>query len=571
MKRIDDSRLERADLLIVGGGISGLSAAISAKEARPELDVLVIDRACASKGWAGKASRTTGLISYVTEEDDPEDFVRHCVEEIGFYLNDQDLLRDMAVSSRQLLDTAAGWGVEFLRGESGELVYAKWPTPWGTAAIDPDMCAAMAAHARELGVRFLDRTALSDLTLTGGRITGGVGFTAGARPIVFQAPAVVLAQGAQDYMITTGWCGTGNAIYAAWRAGADMRNAEFGNMCDFARLSPEGWIYYGAHGGAHIAHDHLYTSRENISQKYRPGFHSSMDPTAAYAWYAETKAGRGPVFVDLSDFAQKEGVLFRWHPTAAKRRAVLAQKTRPPENKRFNVVPGFLGEMSCVRVGHQMETTLPGLYAVGDASGAGSARGGAAPTPPAKIHGTGILNALFTGIRGGQSAARYALSVRDSAPAPDLEQASALLDELYEPMERREGLSLRELIHRVQDVVAPVDYSSVKEGGRLERALEEALALKPETGRLYAADAHELGRCLDAKAMVLCAELFYRASLARTESRGFHLREDCPDRDDSRWLKWIILKKQGEQVELSTQDVPIERYRYRPDRKEGAP
>ena len=97
MKRIDDSRLERADLLIVGGGISGLSAAISAKEARPELDVLVIDRACASKGWAGKASRTTGLISYVTEEDDPEDFVRHCVEEIGFYLNDQDLLRDMAV------------------------------------------------------------------------------------------------------------------------------------------------------------------------------------------------------------------------------------------------------------------------------------------------------------------------------------------------------------------------------------------------------------------------------------------------------------------------------------------
>ena len=163
------------------------------------------------------------------------------------------------------------------------------------------------------------------------------------------------------------------------------------------------------------------------------------------------------------------------------------------------------------------------------------------------------------------------MSVRDSAPAPDLEQASALLDELYEPMERREGLSPWELIHRVQDVVAPVDYSSVKEGGRLERALEEALALKPETGRLYAADAHELGRCLDAKAMVLCAELFYRASLARTESRGFHLREDCPDRDDSRWLKWIVLKKQGEQVELSTQDVPIERYRYRPNRKEGAP
>lgn len=561
-------RQEQADLLIVGGGISGLSAAITAKETNPDLDVLLIDRACASKGWAGKAARTTGLISYVTEEDDPEDFVRYCVEQIGFYLNDQDLMREMAVSSREILDKAASWGVDFLRDEQGKLIYAKWPTPWGTAAVDPDMCRAMSKQAKKLGVRILDRVGLSDLTITDGRVTGGVGFTENsAEPVVFQATAIIFAQGAQDYMITTGWCGTGNAIYAAWRAGAEMRNVEFGNMCDFARRSPEGWIYYGAHGGAHIAHDHLYTSKENISQKYRPGFHSSMDPLAAYAWYVETKAGNGPVFVDLSDFAQKEGVLFRWHPTAAARRAVMAKKTNPPENKRFDVVPGFLGEMSCIKVDHQMATSIPGLYAVGDASGSGSARGGAAPTPPAKIHGTGILNAFFTGMRGGAAAAQYAAANHETTVAPDPDQVDALLQELFVPLEKGAGISPWALIHAVQDVVAPVDYSSIKSGERMQAALREAQGLKPAMEKLQAKNGHELGRALDAKAMVLCAELFYRASLLRQESRGFHMREDIPERDDKNWLKWIILKNNNGAVEVAIEDVPINHYRYRPETK----
>ena len=59
--------------------------------------------------------------------------------------------------------------------------------------------------------------------------------------------------------------------------------------------------------------------------------------------------------------------------------------------------------------------------------------------------------------------------------------------------------------------------------------------------KLKAADLHELARCVDAESMALEAEMFYRASLERTESRGFHLREDFPDRDDARWLKWVIV------------------------------
>jgi succinate dehydrogenase/fumarate reductase flavoprotein subunit len=64
--------------------------------------------------------------------------------------------------------------------------------------------------------------------------------------------------------------------------------------------------------------------------------------------------------------------------------------------------------------------------------------------------------------------------------------------------------------------------------------------------------------------MILCAEMFYRASLARTESRGWHLREDFPGRDDSRWLKWILLQDKDGKMLVSTEDVPVHDYPFQP-------
>ena len=70
-----------ADLLIVGGGMAGLACAISAKETDPEVDVLVLDKVVS--GWGGKANKGGGNISYVTEEDGFETFLRYHVENMG--------------------------------------------------------------------------------------------------------------------------------------------------------------------------------------------------------------------------------------------------------------------------------------------------------------------------------------------------------------------------------------------------------------------------------------------------------------------------------------------------------
>jgi succinate dehydrogenase/fumarate reductase flavoprotein subunit len=125
-----------------------------------------------------------------------------------------------------------------------------------------------------------------------------------------------------------------------------------------------------------------------------------------------------------------------------------------------------------------------------------------------------------------------------------------------------------ELVHAVQDVMVPVGYCIYKHADRMNDALAKVLALKEQVPQLAAPDPHYLAACHVAEAMVLGAEMFYRASLAREETRGWHLREDFPRRDDAHFLKWIELREAGGEMEVSLHDVPVDTYPLKPNGNE---
>jgi succinate dehydrogenase/fumarate reductase flavoprotein subunit len=558
------------DVLIVGGGLAGLTAAITIKEKSPQLDVLVVEKA--TTGWAGKADRGGGILAFLTPDDDPEDFVRFHVHNVGCFLEDQELLSEYAHTCNTVLDRLDAWGAKLAKEKDGSWKYIKLPEgdlPWGLASVDLDMCRRLLKRARKLGCRFLNKASMVDLLKEGDRVGGAIGFSveSGGCYLV-RAKATILANGSQNYRVIPMWSsGRGDGIAAAYRAGARMRNAEFGSFLNMVHVVSREAIFG--------AEDHMYNaSGEDITAKYRHGIQSDIYPMAAVGWYKEQLAGNGPVKVKSDENLLQIGseILFAvdmiWdRPAANAFWSRLWEKARTAEGKSDGnlpeIVPGFLGEQSPVMVDHHMATTLPGLYAVGDVSYNGSAWTGAVPSPPGRIRGTGLMNAVWSAHRGAVAVAEYTEGV---AAVPDVDYARAAEQKktIFEPASREEGAAALDLIHAIQEAMTPVKYSNWKSEERLKEALGMVLEVKEKLGELKAADPHDLARCNEANSMALSAEMFYRASLERKESRGWFVREDYPEMDNANWLKWIVIENNQGEMTVSTEDIPIERYPIRP-------
>ena len=176
------------------------------------------------------------------------------------------------------------------------------------------------------------------------------------------------------------------------------------------------------------------------------------------------------------------------------------------------------------------------------------------------MRGSGLGFATYSGVRCAPAAVAAA---RAANGRPDAAQAEALKTRVFAPL-GREGMAAPDMVRAVQDLMAPVGYSLYKSADRMEEALGKVLALKEQVPQLAAKDPHYLAACHVAEGMVLGAEMFYRASLVREESRGWHLREDFPERDDANFLKWIELKDEGGEMAVSLEDVPVADYPLQP-------
>jgi succinate dehydrogenase/fumarate reductase flavoprotein subunit len=567
-----------SDVLIVGFGIAGISAAITIKETSPDLKVIAVDKG--SVGYAGKANKGGGHVAFIPDGAE-EQYVEYHARNLGDYLNDQDLLRIYANSTVKTMDHWASWGVKFVGREIAPQAHAI--IPWRICLVDLDIMIPMSQHAKRQGVKFMEKIAVVDLLMDGDKAVGAIGFgLLDGKTYIFKAKSVILANGDQGFRIMRMWnSARGDGIAAAYRAGAKMRNAEFGSFMNIMSMEHK-MVSYGAEDALYNALGESASTRAGLDPKLKSTIGGvDLGGSQSVFMYKEVLEGRGPIYENTKEngfvyspigrnMAPEVGVPdppFR-RPVAEKFWHRLWEKNKmggyKDDNPMKEVIPGVVAELSPLYVDHDMKTSLTGLYAAGDICGNGSGWTGAVPTPPGRNRGSGLIMSVFMAIRAGESSAKY-VDELTAEPAVNEDQATQLKKEIYAPLERISGVTTSEIVWDVQNVMQPVAYSGYKSEDRMTEALNKVLKMKEKLPKVVARDPHDLSAANECRSMVLGAEMFYRSSLERKESRGWHMREDYPDRNDNEYLKWIFLQDKNGEMEVSSVPLPMDTYKYKPE------
>jgi succinate dehydrogenase / fumarate reductase flavoprotein subunit len=552
-----------ADVLIAGGGIGGLAAAIKVKEENPECDVLIVEKQ--TIGWAGKATKIGGILAFLGPNNDADKFIDFQVRTSGIYLNDQELLSKYVEGTYKAIEQLGEWSDKFAKTPDGKMLSfpAMFAPEYSSTFIDIDMMLPMRSRARKMGVKIINKIHVVDLLKQDNRVVGAVGFNiVDGRFHIFRAKATILANGSCGYKVRRFWsAGTGDGIAAAYRAGAEMRNAEYGNLY--------GHTVFQATDSGMVGSDFLVNRLgENLSQKYMPDkgpVGVFLPVKLAIGLEKEVAEGRGPIYFVPPESMPPHG-LHTGLPKVEEWQKRMKNKEMAygiSHGSKPEIAVPLHGETSCIKVDHEMKTTLEGLWAIGDTSYAGSALAGAVASPPGVCPGSGIMYAVISAGWAGASAAGY---VSEASPVdPEADEIKKTKETVFAPMQNSNAFSPWEAISTLGSIVAPMKYNLRRSRERLEEALGMIERLKEKLPVLHAKDTHYLGKCHEVRSMTLCAELTFRAALMRSESRGFHFREDFPERDDKNWLRWIIIRQDKGEMKLTTQPISIGKYKIKPD------
>jgi succinate dehydrogenase / fumarate reductase, flavoprotein subunit len=549
------------DVLILGGGGAGICAALKARESGA--DVLMVDKC--GIGWNGQVPIGGGILAYIYP-DRVDGWVERVTRESQFF-NNQEWTHVFGSQMHQATMDLAEWGITFLK-KDGEIDILDWGPTNVTLFDAPKSLVALKKTAAARGIRMMDKIYVIDLLKNGDQVVGAVGLgLVDGKIYVFNAKATIVATGNCGYLHEKTYASVlGEGPAMGYRAGAKVTNAEFNSM----------YVWGIKLLGKELMGIHFYLYLENalgekIMGKYYPelmvGEHAvyTFDPRVIRAMYEEVTAGRGPIYINLQGLTDAE---IAWcgddivpeltHLMANDTMRLLKEKCGiDPSRERAEMWPRYLYSGGGLRIDIHGRAGLPGLWAAGGACSNCWTNGGGSQA------GLGVQSAAITGFVAGEDAAAYAM---DSALSPvDPAYAENVIARVLAPMDRSGEVDAAAITYRVHEAIVPMRYNRMREKGRMNEALAILEEARTDLQRVGATDFHYLASYHSAESMLMAAEFTLRAALMREESRAQHFREDFPQRDDKNWFKWINIEKGDGGPALSSEPVPIRKYRLQPD------
>jgi L-aspartate oxidase len=521
-----------ADVLVVGSGAAGLTAALTA--AGHGRSVLLLSKEDIGGGATPLAQG--GLAAAIGPGDDPELHQRDTLE-AGAGLCDPAAVATLVSGARGEIARLARRGARLDRkslhlegGHSRKRIVTA-----GGDAIGAEVHRVLRDAVAASGVHVLTRCVVLD-ALTGDRGSVG-GVLAGMqngdgtlRVGAVRARAVVLATGGfgQAYATTTNPAGlTGDGLALAARAGAELRDVEFVQFHPTVlwRETARGQcplITEALRGAGAVLVD--ATGRSVMAGVHPLGDLAPRDVVSS-AMHQRMAGGDSPadhLWLDATILGQ--AVLERDFPTVT---ALCRARGIDPATEPIPVVPGAHYACGGIRADMAGQTSVAGLYAVGEAASTG-------------VHGANRLasnsltEALITGRRAGELLGRNlpgpSASLRQPPAGPGVNPA--VRPALAAAMSRHAGV--------------------IRDHEDLER-LSQTLAEAPPAGAVL-----DLAT-VEATNLHAVSILVAVAALARAESRGCHRwRDEPPAIADQRARHAVMRVDEGRPLAVGTVQIKDE-------------
>jgi succinate dehydrogenase / fumarate reductase flavoprotein subunit len=521
------------DVLVVGGGLAGMRAAI---EACKTADTAIISKTHPLRSDSGAARG--GITAAIGRDDTWES---HWLDTVtgGAYLGDQDACQVLTAEAPQNIYELEHMGVLFNRTSGGRIATRRFDGEGcpRTCFVDDItgrvLLQTLYEQVTKHDVRVYDELFVTDLIVVDNVCRGLVGMDLATGAYhALRARAVILATGGAGRVFgqsATGLIATGDGMALAYRAGARLQDMEFVAFHPTTLAGTGVLVDEGARReGGYL----LNARRERFMAHYAPDtLELAPGDVVARAEAEEIAARRGVngcVLLDLQHLgaATIDERLPQVRALAVDLAGVdLATSPLP-------VTPGAHYTIGGVRCDLDGLTPVQGLYAAGEVA-CGGVHGANA------LGGNALLEAVVFGRRAGRAAAAWAGRV----PLHDVSSEATRRAERRRDAMLRDGGTERTAALRaqLQDVMS-AHFGVYRTATDMMAGLDRIRELRErytriqidDKGRIFNTalqEVYELGSLLE------LAEVIATGALNRQESRGVHARRDFPRRDDQSWLK----------------------------------
>jgi len=548
------------DVLIVGGGLAGLRAAVAASRQR---DVAVVSQVhpLRSNSVTVEEGINAALGNHpASGADSPRLHLTHTVA-AGEYLNEPHTAGILCEEAARAVFDLDRWGAPFDRMAGGLIAQrgaasGAYPrTCFAGRRVGHALLNTLFEQVIRWRIRVYEEHRVLALAVKDGQCFGAVALVPATGELVPMA--------AKSVVLATGGCGrlyeqstnalhcTGSGMALAGRAGVPLTDMEFVHfhplaVADGQVVLPMALLSAGATLLNAVGDRFL----EDLSEGEAGSLQPDVVARAIAAEIAEGRGGEGHgVRLDVSRL-QARRLPVRLDEL---RREVARVGGMDPSGKAIAVAPAEQFAIGGVTTDEHGATAVQGLFAAGECAWTG-AHGARA------LRGNTVLEAVVFGRRAGERAGHVAGKRSPVGVEEALQRCCRRTEEsLKTLLSNGSGESPAVLRARLREVMQ--SHVAVRRSGSgLSRALQElrdcrrqyeAVEVSGATARFNSdlMAAIELGEMLDA------AEAIAAGAARRTESRGTHFRADSPDRDDDKWLRHSAVSLSGDRPAVSHRPV----------------